>query len=686
MTKIAINGFGRIGRHALKVILASAVLFLIIFFLVTIINPQEKVSAPTLIQTLEPEAELETGKVETSTDEKEDLGSDLEIKNKILKLYEENKSNENIYNLLIDGYSINKEYYDPGYDFDILDRPVTAQFSVLKDEQVVGTFEGDSGCIYYPVYVKQNEIFMATSCSGIGGMYFGELEKFNIMRKEKISIISGVWNLFVTSDQKYLAYFTINDDRLSYNLFMFDFETGRAINQFLKLTPNPDIWLGVINNDLFFENNSEILYVPINYSDIEIGTSYKLTKSNDVKIEKFSKEEFDEVILNYISPKDETVDWKTYRNEEYGFEVKYPSILIGKDFYRAGIYNEAWTLVESYDKNIIFGTQSSKAGGGVWGIFIKDDLESCGGRGTQFADRKEAIKEIKIGELNAKLITVTTNSNPDWISEIICIAKNNMVFEIGNGAVKIPEFKIFYNTFKFIGKDEIDDEEIVEVETLMSKDDFDYEIETFEGYDDQRIIKIDKNDKKEILIHSIKDSVLELKINGRILSGFAASEKHNLIFFRSAWPDGGASCNSLYSYDISSNKFKKLEVNEKVEAPNGRYGFCGFDGFALSLDQTKLIWIPQATDDGDDKIMYLIDLLEDNYMLLVELKNNETFNGGLGALLASQFVEWIDDNKIRYAVYDQSKKSSEDYSLNYHSQESINNILIEYRELAVNKF
>ena len=61
-----------------------------------------------------------------------------------------------------------------------------------------------------------------------------------------------------------------------------------------------------------------------------------------IKIESYGKipEKLQEISLNQFPElkkpekpiQDETADWKTYRNEEYGFEVKYP-----KDWY---IYND----------------------------------------------------------------------------------------------------------------------------------------------------------------------------------------------------------------------------------------------------------------------------------------------------------------------------------------------------------
>jgi len=38
-----------------------------------------------------------------------------------------------------------------------------------------------------------------------------------------------------------------------------------------------------------------------------------------------SDEPIDKMMMRTETPKDETADWQTYRNEEYGFELKYPS-------------------------------------------------------------------------------------------------------------------------------------------------------------------------------------------------------------------------------------------------------------------------------------------------------------------------------------------------------------------------
>src|SRR5680860_1564766 len=289
----------------------------------TTVLPQSTVSSVSEITPI-PETSPETGNVEIFTDEKEDLGSELEIKNKILKLYEENKNNGNVYNLSIDGYSINKEYYDPGHDFDPVDVPATNQFSILKDEQIIGTFESDSNFIFSPVYASQDEIYIVTGCGGIGGWCRGEFSKYNIGKKEKTIISENAMNFFITADKKSLIYSQLDDDFSTYHLFIYNFESGEIIAQSLELVCNSNNNIIMGCKDLFLENSGEIFYIPIDYSDVKIGTSYKLTKLNDTKIEKFSPDGFDEIVFNFISPKVDTTNWIHYNNPNLGFSMLYP--------------------------------------------------------------------------------------------------------------------------------------------------------------------------------------------------------------------------------------------------------------------------------------------------------------------------------------------------------------------------
>jgi len=138
--------------------------------------------------------------------------------------------------------------------------------------------------------------------------------------------------------------------------------------------------------------------------------------------------------------KDETVGWNVYRNEEYGYEVKYP-----KDW----VYKE-------YNNAIYFGTPESKSGGYIWGISVQqpNELEKLISQtGNQFDDRKEIREKAMIDKnISGILITVTTNKHDDWISKKIYFEKNGKLFVIENGSIVDDRFKAFYNSFEFVNE------------------------------------------------------------------------------------------------------------------------------------------------------------------------------------------------------------------------------------------
>ncbi len=145
--------------------------------------------------------------------------------------------------------------------------------------------------------------------------------------------------------------------------------------------------------------------------------------------------------------------WNTYKNKDYGFEIKYPSTWEYKE-YREGTKVGEENLPPNEVTMVTFGTPESFQGGHIWGIsfFPKSDQieEEISKVGSQFSDRKEKRKKVKFSNVDALLVTINTNQRKNWTSEKVYFSKEGVLFQIGNGAELNEKFEQFYSSFKFI--------------------------------------------------------------------------------------------------------------------------------------------------------------------------------------------------------------------------------------------
>lgn len=206
---------------------------------------------------------------------------------------------------------------------------------------------------------------------------------------------------------------------------------------------------------------------------------------------------------------------------------------------------------------------------------------------------------------------------------------------------------------------------------------YEYKLQTQYDGDkwDQKLIRRNKQTGEEtVVIASIKEAIPELKARfNLLLSDFAFPKDSKVVIFKSVLSDTDNPAGVLYSFNTADSKFTKMKINDIYD------GFFG--GFAISPDQTKFVWAPDAKDEsGKAQTMYLVDLLNDKYSIVVNLSGNETFNGGLFAMSSRFEVSWINDRKVKYAVFDQSKKGE---GFDPYSDAAIKSILIGYRELSL---
>lgn len=129
-------------------------------------------------------------------------------------------------------------------------------------------------------------------------------------------------------------------------------------------------------------------------------------------------------------------NWKTYRSEEYGFEINHPP---------------DWT-VETWRGSIYFYGPSypELTGDAIGGISFPENMASAiAGMGSQWVSRIIKQEEITVNGLEALVVTVTTLDTPGWKSTHVFIETNTRIYELGFDP-EDPTDQAILSTFKFL--------------------------------------------------------------------------------------------------------------------------------------------------------------------------------------------------------------------------------------------
>jgi len=110
-------------------------------------------------------------------------------------------------------------------------------------------------------------------------------------------------------------------------------------------------------------------------------------------------------------------------------------------------------------------------------------------------------------------------------------------------------------------------------------------------------------------------------------------------------PGSDKPVSELYLLNLQTKECKKLAISGELS---------DFGARVLSPDQSKLA---VALETNEAKDLKVLDLLKDSAKTLMTLPEGETLNAGYGALSDHFEINWLDNEKIQYTVYEDTLKN-----------------------------
>ena len=376
---------------------------------------------------------------------------------------------------------------------------------------------------------------------------------------------------------------------------------------------------------------------------------------DNIKLQVEGKRLNEQYVIRQVVQKDDTAnekDWKTYRNDEYGFEFRYP---------------EFWE--ESRVKPVVTHDET--------GIdFIEFVLDATG---TGWADDTYEV------------FVISMFPNEYWEKENLIVVRNDCVVSalypddkcggIYLGANNGYHFSYgisqdcpkgwtecelrgyiqeMMNTFKVLEIDPAAKKEVSGWKTYRN-DEYNFKFqraetaETAQSSGPYELIATDQNGKETVLVEDIEKLLPEKIDKSDFPKVYFKSRTSNAFYFLTHGNESECCVVNVYTFDLDTGTVTKLE---HISGDS-----MGFIAQQISSSTDKILYYKYLSFEGIEPEIHISDLKTDTVTIFKpKLNNGHTLIKECG-LDCFGLLEWAGENSFRYAVYSDVSEGSDPWAL-----------------------